>query len=83
MKITLRRFIEVESYAVQMTIFEKEDERPEILPLLKAVKEANLAHTSIVTYLQNKILLDLPETFTSKKAAPQLPFSSYTNVIPV
>lgn len=59
----MRRSIEVESYAVQMTIFEKEDDRPEILPLLKAVREANEANIDLVSYFQEKIFLDMPKTF--------------------
>ena len=63
MKIIMRRSIKVVSYAVQMTIFEKEDKRPEILPLLKAVREANEADLNLVGYFQDKIFLDMPETF--------------------
>ena len=59
----MRRSIEVVFYAVQMTIFEKEDKRPEILPLLKAVREANEANLNLVQYFQDKIFLDMPETF--------------------
>lgn len=63
MKITLRRSVEVESYEVQMTIFEEEDKRPEIIPLLKAVGEANEEGVDVVEYLQTKIFFDLPQTF--------------------
>ncbi|MFX1284742.1 MAG: hypothetical protein ACFFB5_13870 [Promethearchaeota archaeon] len=62
MKITLKRRVEVLSYAVQMTIFEEED-RPEIIPLLRTLSEANETNINVIEYLQNNIFIDLPVAF--------------------
>jgi hypothetical protein len=45
-----------------MTIFEEED-RPEIIPLLKAVSEANRSNSDVVTYMHNNLFFDLPIPF--------------------
>ena len=58
----MRRNAVVTSYAVQMTIYEGED-RPEIIPLLEAVEEANQTSRALVDYISEKLFMGLPQTF--------------------
>lgn len=58
----MSRNVIVTSYAVQMTIYEGED-RPEIIPLLEAVEEANQTGRVLVEYISEKLFMDLPQTF--------------------
>jgi len=63
MKITLKRRVPVTYYAVQMSIFVSE-KRPEILPILTAVQEADDRNYTLNDYLKRYLFTELPARFT-------------------
>ena len=63
MQITLKCTVKVQTFSVQMTIYEEDKSRSEIIPLLKAIVEAEEEGKIPLTYMKEKLFPELPLTF--------------------